>query len=132
MFWSSPTVIVPIDNVISNLLSSFHSKRRINFVFPNADNSPIKDLNRRLWKRITISSGLYGLRFHDLRHNWASRHAESGTDLLAIKELGGWKTLEMVPRYTHPSLGYLSKQANNTLSNKDRGSNAKTPKNDKK
>ena len=89
------------------------------FVFLNYDNSRIKDLNRRIWARTTKAAGLDGLRFHDLRHNWASRHAESGTDLLAIKELGGWKTLEMVQRYTHPSLSYLSQQANNIVKEKN-------------
>ncbi len=54
-----------------------------------------------------------GLRFHDLRHNWATRHVECGTDLLALKELGGWRTLEMVQRYAHPSRDYLSVQARN-------------------
>lgn len=38
---------------------------------------------------------------HTLRHTWASHLAMSGVDLLTIKELGGWKTLSMVIRYSH-------------------------------
>ncbi len=41
--------------------------------------------------------------FHDLRHTFASRLAMAGVDMLTIKELGGWKTLGMVIRYTHLS-----------------------------
>ena len=42
-------------------------------------------------------------RFHDLRHTFASRLAMEAVDLLAIKDLGGWKTLAMVQRYAHLS-----------------------------
>ncbi len=39
--------------------------------------------------------------FHTLRHTFASWLALNGTPLLAIKELGGWQSLDMVERYTH-------------------------------
>src|SRR5262249_39405333 len=45
-------------------------------------------------------------RLHDTRHTFASRLAMEGVDLLAIKELGGWKTLSMVQRYAHLSPGH--------------------------
>ena len=47
--------------------------------------------------------GSEDLHLHDLRHTWASRMAMAGVDLLTIKELGGWKTLQMVQRYAHLS-----------------------------
>jgi integrase len=40
------------------------------------------------------------------RHTVASRLAMEGVDLLAIKKLGGWKTLTMVQRYAHLSPGH--------------------------
>ena len=39
--------------------------------------------------------------FHTLRHTFASWLALNGTPLLAIKELGGWQSLDMVERYAH-------------------------------
>jgi len=39
--------------------------------------------------------------FHTLRHTFASWLAANGTPLLAIKELGGWQSLDMVERYAH-------------------------------
>jgi integrase len=42
-------------------------------------------------------------RFHDLRHTFASRLAMEAVDLLAMKDLGGWKSLAMVQRYAHLS-----------------------------
>jgi integrase len=43
------------------------------------------------------------LRFHDLRHTWASWLVMGGVDPLTVKDLGGWKSLAMVHRYAHLS-----------------------------
>jgi integrase len=40
---------------------------------------------------------------HTLRHTFASRLAMAGVDLRTIQELGGWKTLALVERYSHLS-----------------------------
>ena len=112
---SGSSALQPMNDNVNALLRSMDVEKSSVFVFLNVDGQPIKELHRRIWYRATKAAGLEGLRFHDLRHNWASRHAESGTDLLAIKELGGWKTLDMVQRYTHPSLNYLAKQTNNIV-----------------
>lgn len=47
------------------------------------------------------ASRLEGFTWHGNRHNFASRLAMAGADLLTIKEVGGWKTLAMVQRYAH-------------------------------
>jgi integrase len=44
-------------------------------------------------------SGLTDLRFHDLRHTWASWHRQVGTSCDELKDLGGWKSRQMVDRY---------------------------------
>lgn len=40
---------------------------------------------------------------HVLRHTFASKLAMAGVDLRTIQELGGWKDLKMVQRYSHLS-----------------------------
>ncbi len=52
---------------------------------------------------IVRKAAIQDFHFHDLRHTFASRLAMAGVDMLTIKELGGWKTLGMVIRYTHLS-----------------------------
>ncbi|MDD2885820.1 MAG: tyrosine-type recombinase/integrase [Dechloromonas sp.] len=37
--------------------------------------------------------------FHDLRHTWASWHRQAGTSCDELKDLGGWKSRQMVDRY---------------------------------
>lgn len=41
--------------------------------------------------------------FHDLRHTFATRLAESGTDAFTLAALLGHQTLAMTSRYTHPT-----------------------------
>ncbi len=110
---SGKAVTTPLSDQAMALLHKLAQQRESSYVFINTRLNPVKDIKDKKWKEITEKAGLPGLRFHDLRHNWATRHVESGTDLLALKELGGWRTLEMVQRYAHPSQEYLSSQAKN-------------------
>jgi len=70
-------------------------------------------MNNTAWKRGLRLSGITNFRVHDLRHTWASWHVMNGTSLSVLKELGGWKTLSMVTRYTHISKSHIHEQAEN-------------------
>lgn len=73
------------------------------YVFPGAKaGRPRRDINH-CFRKALRQAKIPNFHFHDLRHTWASRMAMAGADLLAIKELGGWKTLKMVNRYAHLS-----------------------------
>ncbi|MDE9445347.1 tyrosine-type recombinase/integrase [Xenorhabdus bovienii] len=74
---------------------------------PNAKR--IKQISRTDFDRALKKSEIDDFRFHDLRHTWASWHAQSGTPLMALKEMGGWETLEMVNKYAHLSSEHLAK-----------------------
>jgi site-specific recombinase XerD len=44
---------------------------------------------------------LQDVRFHDLRHTFATRLVQAGVDLYKVKELLGHKTISMTMRYAH-------------------------------
>lgn len=51
------------------------------------------------WHNALKKAGIEDFRFHDLRHTWASWHRQAGTSCDELKDLGGWKSREMVDRY---------------------------------
>lgn len=74
------------------------------------------EVDRRAIHRAAKAAGLPdGFCFHDLRHTWASWHAQAGTPLLTLQRLGGWKTLAMLNRYAHLSADDLAVYAANGL-----------------
>lgn len=61
---------------------------------------PIKRaITNHAWYSAVKKAGLFDLRFHDLRHTWASWHRQAGTTCDELKDLGGWKSRTMVDRY---------------------------------
>ncbi|MCO4782678.1 MAG: site-specific integrase [Candidatus Cloacimonetes bacterium] len=64
---------------------------------------------RRSWPTALKASGVKDFRFHDLRHSCASYLAMQGVPLLAIADILGHKTLDMVKRYAHLSNDYRGK-----------------------
>lgn len=50
---------------------------------------------------------LDGYSWHGNRHTFASRLVMAGVDLRTVQELGGWRTLAMVLRYSHLAPAHL-------------------------
>jgi integrase len=55
----------------------------------------------KAFRRACKSASITGLRFHDLRHTFASRLIERGVDIVTVKELLGHSTITLTQRYTH-------------------------------
>ena len=55
------------------------------------------------WQRAVERAGLPGLRFHDLRHTFATRLVTAMADLVTVKTLLGHSDLRMTSRYAHPT-----------------------------
>jgi integrase len=56
---------------------------------------------RCIWKRTLKDLGIENLRWHDLRHEAASRFFEKGLHPLEVASITGHKSLTMLRRYTH-------------------------------
>lgn len=67
--------------------------------------------NNRSWNSALKRAGIEDLRFHDLRHTWASWLVQSGVPLSALQEMGGWESIEMVRRYAHLAPNHLTEHA---------------------
>ncbi len=62
---------------------------------------PVKQCSTRAWREACRKAGVPDLRFHDLRHTFASWHVQAGTHQAKLRELGGWASDRMVQRYAH-------------------------------
>jgi integrase len=60
-----------------------------------------------IWKRTVKALGILNLRWHDLRHEAASRLFEKGLHPLEVASITGHKSLSMLRRYTHLQLESL-------------------------
>ena len=61
----------------------------------------MQNLKHRVFFKLLEKAGLRRIRFHDLRHTFATRLVQNGVDLLTLQKLGRWKEVKMVMRYAH-------------------------------
>jgi len=75
---------------------------KTNHVFYNGSGNRIDARNLlRAFYAATQKAGLKGLRWHDLRHTFATRLVQAGVGLYSVQKLGIWKTVQMIMRYAH-------------------------------
>jgi len=58
---------------------------------------------RKAFKAACRRAGIKNLRFHDLRHTFATRLVLSGVDLATVSKLLGHSSIQMTMRYSHPT-----------------------------
>jgi len=75
---------------------------KTDYVFYNGNGTRINARNLlRAYYSARERAGIQKLRFHDIRHTYFTRHAQSGTDIYTMQKLGRWKDISMVMRYAH-------------------------------
>ena len=58
----------------------------------------------KTWRKAVDLAGLpKGTSFHTLRHTFATWHFQAQTDTRELMEIGGWRSLNSLQRYTHMS-----------------------------
>ncbi|MDD2915295.1 MAG: site-specific integrase [Gallionella sp.] len=114
---------VPLNHDAANVLEEQVGKHE-QFCFTYRG-KPIRwEVSNTAWRHAVEKAGLGDLRFHDLRHTWASWHRQMGTSCDELKELGGWKSRNMVDRYAKFATEHLAAAASRIES--DRGGNVVT------
>ncbi len=106
---------VPLSKRVLTLLHNLKGMHD-RYVF-TYNGKPVNQPNNSAWRKALHRAGITDFRWHDLRHTWASWHAQRGTPLNVLQELGGWSTAEMVRRYAHLSSEHLSPYAENMSQN---------------
>jgi len=93
--------VIPLNTTAQQALSNLKQTATSEFVFAR-NQMPYRHI-RKSFDRACERAKLHGVTPHVLRHTFASRLVMSGADLRTVQELGGWKDMGMVMRYSHLS-----------------------------
>lgn len=78
------------------------------WVFARDDGVRVTEVPSKVWAKAVRQAGLEDVRWHDLRHTWASLLRQAGVGLDDLQELGGWESRLMVQRYAHLNVEHLT------------------------
>ena len=92
--------LVPINKPVLRELIK-HKESHYLFINPRTL-EPLQEL-KRSFKTACKKIRIEDLRFHDLRHTFASRLIEKGVDIITVKEILGHSSVRVTERYTHSS-----------------------------
>jgi integrase len=67
----------------------------------------LKSVGNKTWHDLMNAAGIKDFRFHDLRHDFASRLVTRGVDLYSVSKLLGHADVAMSQRYAHLNPDYL-------------------------
>lgn len=104
--------ILPMHPDAFEILKHVYSSRKGDWVFSNSDGSQLKSggFIRTEFDRLKKKLEIKNLRWHDLRHTFASELTEDAQDIKATSMLMGHANTKMTDRYAHLADQYLSKQ----------------------
>jgi excisionase family DNA binding protein len=93
---------VPINSVLlTALLAQKAANGKSPYVFPNEDTKKPYTTLAKVFMRTCKDAEIKGLRFHDLRHSFASRILEDGASIEIVKSLLGHHSISVTERYCH-------------------------------
>jgi site-specific recombinase XerD len=100
---------IPMNDRVMEILRSLPSRLNSPWVFTSSNGETPMDANnfvRRIFMPALRKAEIKDLRWHDLRHTFASRLVMDGADLRTVQELMGHKTIVMTMKYAHLSPGH--------------------------
>lgn len=71
------------------------------WVFPSPKTGSKMDMLKTSWLNLIDTAKIENFRFHDLRHDFASRLVMAGIDLYRVRDLCGHSSIQMTERYAH-------------------------------
>ena len=95
---------LPLNETAVDVLKERETLKRedIDNVFYNQSFRELQFRNLlRSYDNAVDKAGIKDLRFHDLRHTFATRLIQGGVGIYEVQKLGRWKSVTMVQRYAH-------------------------------
>ena len=92
---------VPMSTAVRETLKA--QPRSADFVFYNPETKTHVKTVKTAYKTACDNAKIKGLRFHDLRHTFATWYIEAGGDIVALSKILGHASLQMTLRYCNPT-----------------------------
>jgi integrase len=99
---------VPMNRSLRAFLEKHPRRIDTPFVFSGPSGKPFSKTNYHFGRAVE-KSGIAHVRFHDLRHTFASHLVMKGVDLRTVQELLGHKDLRMTIKYAHLAPDHMRK-----------------------
>lgn len=102
--------VIPLNSYSVTLLETFLKQSKSHaasvmhisgLVFPSPITGGVLNNIKRPWHNLVIEGKLTDFRFHDLRHDFASRLVMQGVSLYEVRDLLGHASIQMTERYSH-------------------------------
>jgi integrase len=99
---SGTTRVVALNTEAVSVLTAWKREQagEAAYVFHNAEGDSLGGIKTAFLK-VLEDAKIVGFRFHDLRHDFASKLVQAGVDLNTVRELLGHADLKMTLRYAH-------------------------------
>jgi integrase len=105
---------IGVNDALFDILSIAKDDQISGLVFKDLNANPIDRRNfmTRHYKPDMIAAGVTRIRFHDLRHSYATLYMLDGGNIFDLQKLLGHSTVVMTDRYAHFSKEHVSQKSN--------------------
>jgi integrase len=103
---------VPLSDAALEVLEEIGTEGKYEYVFTNMETGTRYVHITHTWHRLRAKAGLPWLRFHDLRHTYASMLVNAGRSLYEVQQVLGHVDGRVTQRYAHLSSKTLQDAAN--------------------
>ena len=98
---SGKTRHIPLNQKVKSALLNWKLDcGQSHWVFEGENQQPLKDF-KKSWLALMKKTEIIDFRFHDFRHDFASKLVMAGVDLNTVRELLGHSSIQMTLRYAH-------------------------------
>jgi integrase len=106
------TRVIPLNPEALDVLTTIKPERAVGLVFKSPVTGARFTNVKKAWAEVTAAAGIPDLRWHDLRHDFASQLVMRGAPLYTVQKLLGHKNAKMTQRYAKLAPGVLADAVN--------------------
>jgi integrase len=115
---SKKTRHIPLNPIAKSVLEKWKEQQgeKSGLVFPNKDGDLLDNISTS-WGNLMKAAKIEKFRWHDLRHDFASKLVMAGVPLNTVRELMGHSDIKMTLRYAHLAPDHKADAVNKLVTN---------------